>query len=59
MKKWIDISRFSLGREFIAIGIAIMPSGRAKRELTQILKDWSAHVRRSVLAKPEIVGDSK
>jgi len=54
MKKWIDIYRFLIGRELIVLGIALMPTGRAKRELTQMLEDWTAHVRQTILAKSKV-----
>ena len=53
IRKWIAVSRFYFGRELIEIGIAIMPSGRAKRELTQMLEDWTEHVYRTIGANYE------
>jgi hypothetical protein len=40
--------RFAIGRWVMHWGLRVMPKGRSRQELTQILKSWSRHVMETV-----------
>lgn len=41
-------ARFTLGRWLMHLGLNIMPPGRVKQEITDILTEWGKHVVRTV-----------
>jgi hypothetical protein len=46
----VMLLRFTVGRALIHAGLAVMPHGRVRRELTTLLLSWSRHVRAELAA---------
>lgn len=46
----IQLIRFSLGRALIHLGLSVMPEGRARSELYQLLELWGTKIRADVIA---------
>jgi hypothetical protein len=53
----IEFLRFTVGRALIHAGLRVMPHGRVRSELTNLLADWSEQVRAKVLAYNFADGD--
>jgi hypothetical protein len=46
----MNLVRFAVGRWLVHLGIAIMPDGRPRRELRQLLIAWGIKVKAIVAA---------
>jgi len=48
MKRRIDLERYRVGRFLVHLGLRVMPPGRVKDELTEVIREWGEHVVRTV-----------
>jgi hypothetical protein len=48
MKKTIQHCRFALGRHCVHLGLRIMPPGRVRSELLQLMDTWCTKVNRTI-----------
>ena len=46
----IKLWRYALGRHLIHLGIKVLPAGRVRQELTEILWAWNVKVRATLAA---------